>query len=310
MYTYNLRIGLPLTNYNQLSEHLLIMQAGHFHWTSMAKKFGTPLSKARTSDGREIYATFFYVETKLPGDISLTDYKLDDDITFCSCLREYKGMSVEGQLIFDHSEKLVGFSTNTDLNTIPSEIQGKHPFIRFGNIFITPDGGNSSLRVARPANASFSDIEKLPFSENPYNLTRGIDKSGRFGLLDDSELWAEITKNASFTVEYEINPDRDSNGAGLTYFANYFAFMDYGERKSLRSNSKIDFSEKNINSRTLVCRRTAYFGNVDLTDSIKIKVQLFQNISDDHLLGIKYWISRNKDGALICFSEAIKRFGA
>jgi probable biosynthetic protein (TIGR04098 family) len=55
---YTLVLGLPHTNFRGLAEHLLLQQAGHFHWTSLARAIGTPLSALRTATGQEVYATF------------------------------------------------------------------------------------------------------------------------------------------------------------------------------------------------------------------------------------------------------------
>ena len=41
---YEIVLGLPHTNHNGLAEHLLLMYAGHFQWTSIARAIGKPLS--------------------------------------------------------------------------------------------------------------------------------------------------------------------------------------------------------------------------------------------------------------------------
>jgi hypothetical protein len=40
---YDLVLGLPHTNHTGLAEHLLLMYAGHFQWTSRARALGPPV---------------------------------------------------------------------------------------------------------------------------------------------------------------------------------------------------------------------------------------------------------------------------
>ena len=54
---------------------------------------------------------------------------------------------------------------------------------------------------------------------------------------------------------YPIDVDRDTNGAGLVYFANYVAFMDTAERLALDGVAP---------ERSLRHRRIAYYGNADV----------------------------------------------
>ena len=63
---YDLVLGMAQTNYLGLAEHLLLMQAGHCHWTSLARAVNTPMSTLRTVGGQEIYATFYFIEERFP----------------------------------------------------------------------------------------------------------------------------------------------------------------------------------------------------------------------------------------------------
>ncbi|OFZ80909.1 MAG: hypothetical protein A2583_05615 [Bdellovibrionales bacterium RIFOXYD1_FULL_53_11] len=310
MFKRELRIGLPHTNYNQLAEHLLMKCVGAFHWDAIAEVMGIPLSKARTVDGREIYATFFYIETLFPSERPACGFKLDDDVEFFGVLRAFKNMSVEGQWVFDHKGSIEQLLLESG-DVIDEDIRRRHPFIRFGNVFISLRGSNSNLKVSPPANASFTGFKKLPNEENPYQLVRDAGAKGTFGLFSAVEVWKRIDSGASYNMMYEISPDRDSNGAGLVYFANYFAFMDSAERKALEKISgKRCFTRSEINGRTLRERRMGYFGNADLTDSIRIEVDCYSCEEDSGLLGLRYRIFRVSDGMLICLSEAIKTLGS
>lgn len=305
MYEYELALGLPHTNHNGLAEHLLLIHAGHLHWTSIARMSGKPLSSLRTLSGEEVYATFFFIEEQFPNHALINTFKLDDRLRFAVFLRAFKNIAVEGHVLFDHAARLAESITGMG-NALSSVAIVHHPYIRFGNIFITPAGGNSNLKVAPPANADFSAFPPLPNEENPYHLTKLAEQTGNLGLLNDE--WKCVDVIQDFKVPYTIDPDRDSNGAGLVYFANYIAFMDSAERAAMRVNSQRLFSDKEIDGRAVQLRRVAYYGNATLTGQIRIQVSIFVWSDDINIkkIGFRYAIRRWEDEKLICLSEAIK----
>ena len=82
------------------------------------------------------------------------------------------------------------------------------------------------MRVAPPANADFSAIPPLPNDENPYHLARAAKETGSLGLIEDG--WPPI--GHAFEFLYELDADRDTNGAGLVYFVDYVTVMERAER--------------------------------------------------------------------------------
>lgn len=275
-YTYDLTLGLPHTNHRFFAEQLMLKFAGHFQWQSLAAAAGLPLSSLRTADGGEVYASFYYIEIVIPDTAPLESFRLDDTVRFSIALRAFKNIAFEGRVHFDRPERL----SDTE-----------SPFIRFANIFITPAQGNSRLRVAPPMQSDFRGLPPLPNEENPYQLTRAASESGSLGLLDDS--W---TPMASYDHHYAIDVDRDTNGAGLVYFANYVAFMDTAERLATPRDAP----------RSLRHRRIAYYGNAAVDDTLTIRVTALRSDAHDGRLGFRYTIRRQEDGELICLSEAIK----
>lgn len=274
-YTYDLTLGLPHTNHRFFSEHLMLKYAGHFQWQSIAAAAGLPLSTLRTTSGGEVYASFYYIDISIPDAAPLESFRLDDTVRFAIALRAFKNIAFEGLVRFDRPERLGDDS----------------PFIRFANIFITPEKGNSRLRVAPPAQADFRELPPLPNEENPYQLTRAASESGTLGLVDG---WEAVT---SYDHRYAIDIDRDTNGAGLVYFANYVAFMDTAERLALDGRAP---------GRSLRRRKIAYYGNADVNDALTIGVTLFRSDEHPRALGFRYTIRREEDGATICLSESIK----
>jgi probable biosynthetic protein (TIGR04098 family) len=299
-YDYDLSLGLPHTNARGLWEPLLLMHSGHFQWNSLARAIGVPLSRLRTISGGEVYATFYYVEEVIPDSAPLESYGLDDVVRFKVGLRAFKNLSVEGRIVFDRPERLEG---DTDANET-RQARPTHPSIHFGNIFITPAGGNSLLRVAPPANGDFTTLPPLPNAENPYHLTKAAATTGSLQLFDDG--WSDVSGPAPFELHYRIDPDRDTNGAGLVYFANYVVFMEIAERSALDLLARGVLPGRALASRSLRQRRIGYYGNVDTTDSVRIEVRVFINHRNPRLLGLRFVVRRAADQAVICLSEAVK----
>ena len=303
---YELVLGLPHTNYQGFAEHLLMQQAGHCQWTSIARAIGMPLSSLRTAGGQEVYATFYFIEERFPDGTPLTSFRLDDRVSFAVFLRAFKGIAIEGKILFNQHDKLRDYLATEP--AVPSDEDiSRHPYIRFANIFITPEAGNSRLKVAAPVGAGFSSMPPLPIDENPYPLCKLALETGSLGLLADG--WSSLDVAPDYEVTYAIDRERDTNGAGLVYFANYVSYMNTAEREAMRANSQRRLSDEEIGGRTVRVRRVAYYGNVATTDSIRTRVRLFEG-PDRRSVGSQLEIRRAEDDQMICLSEAIKTVGA
>lgn len=280
-YAYELTLGMPHTNRRGFSEPHLLKQAGHYHWQAIGSALGRPLSELRTVTGGEIYAAFYYLETRVPDSRPLESFRVSDTVRFTIGLRAFKNLSLEGHVRIRHAA---------------SSIDEPGPEIRFANIFITPLKGNSELKVAAPAGVDWSAIPPLPNADNPFHLTRAAKDEGALGLLDAA--WRPLGEAA--TYRYQIDRDRDTNGAGLVYFANYVAFADAAERALAPDGER-------SSERSLRHRRVAYYGNADIDDRLSIRTVAFVNASQPLVAGYRHVVSRESDGALICLTEVIKQ---
>jgi probable biosynthetic protein (TIGR04098 family) len=286
---YDLTLGMPHTNRFGLWEPLLMMQAAHAQWSAIAGAIGQPLSRLRSHAGGEVYAAFYYIETVIPASTPIESFRVDDTIRFRIALRAFKNIAIEGRLLFDRPEQLGSALPPDAANAAASP----HPYIRFGNIFITPSQSNNELLMAPPVNADFSQLAKLPNAENPYAFTRDAKSTGRLGIIDDR--WTGL--GAPFTLERQLDPDRDTNGAGLVYFANYLAYVEIAVREALIALNVPP-------PRSLRRRQVAYFGNADPGDSIRVHVESFTG-RDTSLMAHRCRIERSHDRQMICITEAV-----
>jgi probable biosynthetic protein (TIGR04098 family) len=303
MQLYDLTLGLPHTNHRFFSEHHLLKYAGHFQWNAIASALERPLSQLRTARGEEVYASFYFVHVRIPAGKPLESFRLDDSLRFAVLLRGYKNVAFEGKILFDR----IGELAMGDLEAwaLGNEPPAHVPSLRFANMFITPSKGNASLRIAVPAGTDLGKLPILPNDENPYQLTRSAVEHGTFGLFDES--WS---LHGTHRHSFAIDVDRDTNGAGLVYFANYVAFMDTAERLTLASLGITERRGQPILHRSLRERITGYYGNADPSDSLDVGVSLFLSPSEENRLGFRTTIHRQRDQQLICLAEAIKEVAA
>jgi probable biosynthetic protein (TIGR04098 family) len=287
-YRYELVLGMPHTNHRGFAEHLALAQLGHLYWASIAQAIGCPLSALRSRTGDEVYATFYFIEETFPDGALLDTFRQDDALAIEVRLRTFKGLSVEGEITFDDTRRPRG-AGGDDV-----------PRVRLASIFITPAAGNSALRIAVPSNGDFSGIPPLPPADNPHHITKPAEESGELGLLGSE--W-EPAPGDPVEERRAIDPDRDSNGAGLVYFANYVAFMNRAERAAM---SGAGLPEGDVLNRAVRARRIAYYGNAGITGHLETRVTAFRAGRRPRELGFRYAIRRAEDEALICLSEAIK----
>jgi len=301
VFQYPLAIGMPHTNHNQLSESLFLMQAGHFQWTSIARMLGTPLSRLRTLEGGEVYGTYQYIEEDFPEGLPMNFFRVDDECVFVNVLRAFKNISIDGRSLFHRVADLPP-GTIEKFAANPESWKGRAPYIRMANIFITPSGGNEYLKIAPPANFHFEGFPPLPIQENAYNIVRAVGNGEGFGTVRQEDI--PFDRIDDYAPICEINPDRDTNGAGLVYFANYIAFMDWAERKAMTENAPTPFAPAQIDYRALRRREIAYFGNASVSDRVRIHVRMFRR--GDTEVAFRYRLTRESDGKLIALSEAVK----
>ena len=276
-------LGLPHTNRDGLAEHLLLMHAGHLYWTAIARAAQRRLSSLRSASGEKIYATFYFIEEDFPAGTPLSTFQVDDELRFVVALRAFKNLAVDGRMLFDEARRLP--------RTAPPIVAGRHPFIRLASIFTERSAGNRRLKVAAPVDADLSGLPTLPDRDNAFHVTRAAEQSGELGLI--SEEW---TRSSAHPVEtrYTVDPDRDTNGAGLLYFANYAIVINIAEREALHGIG-----------RDLRRRRLAYYGNAEPNEVLRITADVFGRDDRSGTVAVRCRVRRDADDQLICLSEAI-----
>jgi probable biosynthetic protein (TIGR04098 family) len=115
---------------------------------------------------------------------------------------------------------------------------------------------------------------------------------------DAKALWAGPQ---TFTIP--INPDRDINGVGLVFFANFVTFMDAAERRALEGTQR--FEPRALDGRSTVRRRIGYYANALPSDAMLVEVEGFALASGSLLF--HHRVRRASDGRLCSIASAEKR---
>jgi probable biosynthetic protein (TIGR04098 family) len=289
---FPMRLGMPHTQSSGLGEQALLACAGDLRWTDIGAVSGVPASQQRDSEGRSVYASFYFAEVTDFGERGLAMFAPDDEIEIVSSLSRYGRTMLDGEHRLYRAGQLPA--------ELPDDLPAA-PRVRLSNVFVCEGKGPDDLRITSPANARIEEIPASEIEPDSYAIIRAARRAGRFyeHPSDAAPLW-----EGARTVVYRINPDRDVNGVGLIYFANYVAFMDYAERVALEESGA--YRATDLDGRATVRRRIGYYGNAQRHDTLEIDVEAFRPAARPQHLLLHHRIRRPSDGRLIAVSTVEK----
>ena len=263
-----LEIGMPVMGIANLSEGPLLQRVGELRWAHVSAFTGAPSKAVVDEEGNRLYATFFYVEIAFPESRPMASYGENDRVLMLSHMARFGGSFLDGvtYLLPDDGEP---GTVDVPAGGAAQAAAAGVPAIRLSNIFVSQFGGAEWLKKSRPANPGFDRIPELALGPDSYSMAKQAEKEGQFRLPDATYL--DMTDGAVET-EYRLFPDRDVNGAGLIYFANYPVFLDIAEREVL-AGAKYRVSHELLNRRTLVRRQSAYLNNASWKDVLTIETR-------------------------------------
>ena len=245
--SFSFQLGMPHLGRNNLSESALFKAIGNDRWGQIERSGKTRSALIRDDAGERLYATFYFLELNLSREVPLSSFGENDSISFSTDLSHYSKVYLDGHHQLDG--------------------QPGH-WIRSSNVFIYQERGPSKLSLAVPVNVDFSEIAELSEQPDTLNLCRRAKARGSFvePQADDIELY-----DGEREFVYRIDADRDLNGAGLVYFANFISFLDLAERQVL-SELEDPAPATLLDARSTYFRRIGYFGNAESTDRLHIFV--------------------------------------
>lgn len=285
---------MPHTISGALGEVALLAQCQDLHWKTIGRLTGCPASRLRDAAGNDVYASIYFAEIESEHAEGLAAFRPDDEVELVGTLGRYGASMLEGR----HRLYPAG--------TLPVALPDPLPpalAVRLSFVLVAMGKGPDDLRISTPANADFSRVSSLDREPDSYRLVRAAQSSGRLDSPPpgSTRLWEGIHSRT-----YAINPDRDLNGVGLLYFANYVAFLDTAEREALEAAGVRTAVE--LDGRATIRRRIAYYGNARSSDRLQIEVEAFgrDGPASPHL-HVQHRIRRVSDGRLIAVASAERR---
>lgn len=285
--SFALDLGMPHLGRNNLSESSLFKAIGNDRWKMIEACGGIPTGQIRDDAGARLYATFFYLEVHFTPERPLAAHGENERMSFETDLLH------SGQVYLDGRHRLV---------------QEPDIWIRSSNVFIYQERGPSQLKMSIPANMSFADIPELPTPPDSLTLCRAARQNGSFfdREPDDVDLFAGVRECC-----YQLDPDRDMNGAGLVYFANFIAFLDRAEREAV-AGIRCPIPPSVLDARSTYFRRIGYFGNAQASDALRIlvraRMRALPSATHGRLIdiGLDYRVLRSSDEKEIVISSCRK----
>jgi len=257
---YPTEIGMPLTGRNNLGETPLLKLIGDLRWQHISMFSGVPSRLLTDDTGERLYATFYYVEVNFSETTPMAAFGENDQIHVVSSLKSSGGGVLDG-----YHWLLRGPVTDTPKD--PSQCGAPH--FRTSNIFVKMLQGAQWLKKSKPCQPGMDLIPDMETPPDSADLCRNADQNNAFESPPAG--WLLLTPQP-VEIYYDIVPDRDLNGAGLLYFANYPQILDIVERQVLEQHLPVLFEPAVVDQRTVIKRQTAYLSNASQTDRLRLHV--------------------------------------
>jgi probable biosynthetic protein (TIGR04098 family) len=266
-YYVDLEIGIPHMGRNNLGETPLMVLLGDMRWSHITQFTGVPSKQLVDETNDRLYATFYYVQMRFPRETPMASFGENDRLTIVNTLTSYGNSVMDGySFLYPASwpmEKKIPLKNGKQAEELGI------PYIRSSNIFVKMLKGASWLKKSRPAQPGADNIPKVAEMPDSYPRIKQASEEGNFG--PPPEHFSLITPE-TLRLEYQIEPDRDLNGVGLIYFANYCMIQDIAERRLLPEEPLIPIGHDLLDARTVVSRQSAYLANAHQSDSIFVSI--------------------------------------
>ena len=254
----------------KLSEvEMLKMLAAH-QWESIARALGQRPSQIQNEQGDRLYGSVIDVEFHLGKQHSQEILGEDAEVHVCNQVRFFAKKFVEGLFVIDHQPIRPG-----DLDAIKSreDLRARGgSWACMTNAFIARGGGNTRLKVFKPAGVEHLRVPELTQTPEGIREQGRVQRTGVMPVLDPELSFLPLADGAPGPVRYQIVPESDLNGAGLVYFARYEAMMNYGERLFLRDHLERPISSDFVAHLSTEHRRAYFFANASPSDEVHVFV--------------------------------------
>ncbi|MEU3825479.1 LnmK family bifunctional acyltransferase/decarboxylase [Streptomyces sp. SID161] len=229
-------------------------QIGDWTWDAVAQVCGTDVLRARDASGAPTYLSFYYYRVHGSRRFHLRSPAFGDELHVTTRLFGFGSESV-----------LTLHRISRDPRSAAAPL-APEDFYAFGD----PDslyvenfnrwvargaaGTNASLVRSSPPDFTHAHLPALPEKFSPRHAYGRARTDLTF--LDHGA----AAPGTELVVDYEVDPSRDLNGAGLLYFASYFSIVDWA---LLRLWRRLGRDDRSYLDRVVVDQQLCYLGNAD-----------------------------------------------
>ena len=310
-YYVDIEVGIHHMGRNNLAETPLMMLLGDMRWSHLNHFTGVPSKHLVDEANDRLYPTFYYLKMQFPRQNPLASFGENDRLTVVNTLNSYGNSVMDGYSFFYPASWPMERKIPLKNGNLAEEMG--IPYIRSSNIFVNRLHGVNWEKKSRPAQPGVDNIPKVAELPDSYALIKKVSEEGSFG--PPPEYFSSITPE-TLQIEYPIEPDRDLNGVGLLYFANYCMIQDIAERRLLPEKPLIPIGHDLLDARTVVSRQSAYLANAQQSDSIFVSIDawlenpFFAGHPAPEMAPIRLFMNcemvRRSDGRKVLVSQAEK----
>ncbi|MFK4687464.1 LnmK family bifunctional acyltransferase/decarboxylase [Streptomyces pristinaespiralis] len=248
---------------------LFFGQLGDWTWEAVKAATGTNVYAARSADGHPTYLSFYYFRVRGSRHIQPYGIAFGDEFDVTSRVFDLGPQSV---MTLHRLSRPGTPATGLDPRAFHEEQREDCLYVENYNRWISrshPDS-NEGLVEASPAGHRHDHLPPLPAEHSPRGICGRARKTGTFhpGGIPGR------TASAPYTTTYTLDRVRDLNGAGLMYFASYFAIVDTALLRQWRALGR---DPRGFSRRTVVDHRIGYFGNADADAELTLTVRLWHS---------------------------------
>jgi probable biosynthetic protein (TIGR04098 family) len=240
---------------------LLVGQLGDWTWESVGLLCGLNPFTAVTPAGQPAYLSFFYYEVIGNAGFHLHSPTFGERLQVVSRCFDYGPQSV--LTVHRLSRENAGEPAEIGLD---EPFAGRHDnclYVQNFNRWVQRGGvTNDTLALTSPVGFNHPALPSLPARRSPRRAYDSARRAGRFALDHPGAREA-----GTWVIERFIDPARDINGAGLLYFAAYFALIDSGLAEVWRDLGR---TPREFLDRKAIRTRVCLLGNAEAGSGLQL----------------------------------------
>lgn len=256
---------------------LIFGRIGDWTWEAVSEACRTNVHAARTAEGQPTYLSFYYYRVRGGKAVHPHGLTFGDELEVTSRVFQFGG----GSVLTLHRLAPAGSGLGAaDLD--PAEVyESPDPECMYAetlNRWIAraqPDS-NRGLTETVPHDFTYAHLPRLPNAYSPRTLVGRARSAGSF-CTPAPDGYTVAGEELSFA--YPLDAVRDINGAGLVYFASYFAIFDTALLRLWRALGR---TERQFLQRRVIDQKVGFFGNADLGATFTITARRWRDAADPH----------------------------